>query len=67
MSCKTTSSNYEYNDYEQWKNWLDKWNIKYEEKFWIPNQKELFVDGYYSCAAVEFDLDNNFIRMTSYE
>lgn len=30
------------NDYEQWKDWLDKWHIKYEEKTWHPNQKELY-------------------------
>ena len=54
-------------DYEQWKDWLDRWGVKYEEKSWNPNKKELVVDGYYSCASIVFDLDDNFICMTSYE
>jgi hypothetical protein len=54
-------------DYEQWKDWLDKWNVKYEEKTWNPNEKELVVDGSYCVASVAFDLNNNFICMTAYE
>ena len=55
------------NDYEQWKQWLDKWNIEYEEKEWNPNVKELIVDGIYCQAAIVFDLENNFLHMTAYE
>lgn len=55
------------NDYEQWKQWLEKWNVKYEEKEWNPNQKELIVGGTYCQASVVFDLENNFIAMTAYE
>lgn len=51
------------NDYEQWKEWLDKWNINYKEKTWHKDVKELTVD----VASILFDLDNNFIRMTAYE
>ena len=54
-------------DYEQWKEWLDKWNVKYEEQTWTPNQKELIVSGHWCVASVVFDMDNNFICMTAYE
>jgi len=54
-------------DYQQWKEWLDKWNVDYKEKTWIPNQKDLVVFGRYSVAAIVFDLDDNFVRMTAYE
>lgn len=54
-------------DYEQWKQWLDKWNVEYEEKTWNPNEKELIVGGSYCLASVVFDLDNKFICMTAYE
>lgn len=57
----------ENNDYEQWKEWLDKWNINYEEKTWNPNVKELIVGGIYCQAAIVFDLKNNFMHMTAYE
>ena len=54
-------------DYEQWKQWFDKWSVPYREETWNPNQKELIVDGSWSVASVVFDLDNKFICMTSYE
>lgn len=54
-------------DYQQWKDWLDKWNVKYEEKTWNPNEKELVVGGSYCQASVAFDLEDNFICMTAYE
>lgn len=57
----------EKNDYEQWKEWLDKWNVNYEEKTWNKNQKELVVDGGWCVASVVFDLENNFKCMTAYE
>lgn len=55
------------NDYEQWKKWLDKWNINYEEQTWNPNQKELVVNGSWCVASIVFDLENNFKCMTAYE
>lgn len=54
-------------DYIQWKNWLDKWKIKYEEKTWNPNVKELIIGGTYCQAAIVFGLNDNFIEMTAYE
>jgi hypothetical protein len=57
----------EKNDYEQWKEWLNKWNVKYEEQTWHKGVKELTVDGTYCLASIVFDLENNFIRMTAYE
>lgn len=54
-------------DYEKWKNWFDQWNIKYEEKMWNPNQKELIVGGCYCQASAVFDLNENFITLTAYE
>ena len=55
------------NDYEQWKDWLDRWGITYEEKTWNPNIKELIIGGNYCQAAIVFDLENNFKCMTAYE
>lgn len=55
------------NDYEQWKQWFDKWDVKYEEKQWSPNVKELIIYGSYCLASVVFDLNDNFIDMTAYE
>lgn len=57
----------ETNDYQQWKEWLDKWNVEYEEKTWNPNVKELVVGGSYCQAAIVFDMKNNFQCMTAYE
>jgi hypothetical protein len=57
----------EKNDYEQWKEWLDKWSIDYEERTWNPNSKELTVDGHWCLASIVFDLENNFKCMTAYE
>lgn len=54
-------------DYEQWKDWLDKWDVPYKEETWNPDMKELIVNGSWSQASVQFDLSDNFIRMTSYE
>ena len=54
-------------DYHQWKEWLDKWNINYEETTWIPNSKELIVEGSYCLASIVFDLEDNFKCMTAYE
>lgn len=54
-------------DYEQWKQWLNKWNVEYEEKQWSPNKKELIVGGCYCQASMAFDLFDNFIGMTVYE
>lgn len=54
-------------DYEQWKEWLDKWNVKYEEQTWNKNQKELIISGHWCVASVGFDMDDNFIGMTAYE
>ena len=54
-------------DYEQWKQWLDKWNVTYEEKQWNPNEKELIIGGCYCQASIVFDLNDNFICMTAYE
>lgn len=55
------------NDYEQWKEWFDKWNIPYREETWHQNKKELIVDGTWCLASVMFDLENNFECMTAYE
>lgn len=41
--------------------------IKYEEKTWNPNVKELIIGGTYCQAAIVFDLNDNFIEMTAYE
>lgn len=54
-------------DYEQWKEWLDKWSVKYEEQTWNPNQKELIISGHWCVASIAFNMDNNFICMTAYE
>jgi hypothetical protein len=54
-------------DYIQWKNWLDQWHVKYEEKTWNPNIKELIIGGTYCQASIVFDLDDKFIEMTAYE
>ena len=55
------------NDYEQWKEWLDKWSVKYEEKTWNPHKKELIIFGHWCVASVVFDMDDNFICVTAYE
>ena len=55
------------NDYEQWKQWLDKWNVSYREETYTQNTKELIIDGHWAAASVVFDLNNNFICMTAYE
>ena len=57
----------EKNDYEQWKEWLDKWNVDYAEVTWNPNQKEHIVRGSWCVASVVFDLENNFKGTTAYE
>lgn len=54
-------------DYEEWKQWLDKWNIKYEEEIWNPDQKELIIGGSFCQASIVFNLKNEFICMTAYE
>lgn len=54
-------------DYEQWKDWFAKWNVPYSEETWNPEIKELVVDGFWSFAAAQFDLNNNFLCLTSYE
>ena len=54
-------------DYEQWKQWLDKWNVKYEEEKWNPNVKELIIGGIYCQASIVFDLEEKFLQMTAYE
>lgn len=54
-------------DYEKWRQWLEQWNIKYEEKQWNPNEKELIVGGCYCQAAMIFDMQENFVCMTAYE
>ena len=54
-------------DYDQWKQWLDKWNVKYEEKGWNPNVKELIVDSKYSVTAIVFDLHDKFLHILAYE
>lgn len=55
------------NDYQQWKDWLDRWDIDYEEETWNLDVKELIVGGTYCQAAIVFDLENNFKYMTAYE
>lgn len=54
-------------DYQQWKDWLDRWNVDYEEQTWNPNVKELIIGGSYCQAAIVFDLEDNFKCMTAYE
>ncbi len=54
-------------DYQQWKDWLDKWNVCYREETWNEGQKELVIDGHYSVASCIFTLENKFICLTSYE
>lgn len=54
-------------DYEQWKQWLDKWDVEYTEKTWNLNQKELIIDGIYCQASIVFDLKDKFIEVTAYE
>ena len=54
-------------DYEQWKQWLDKWKVKYKEKEWNPGQKELVINGIYCQASVVFTLEEKFITVTAYE
>lgn len=54
-------------DYQQWKDWLDKWNVPYEETTWNKVQKELIVGGSYCQASVVFTLEDKFICMTAYE
>ena len=54
-------------DYEQWKQWLDKWNVSYREETWRRDRKELIVDGSWAVASVVFNLDDKFICMTAYE
>ena len=54
-------------DYEQWKQWLDKWNVSYREERWTQNTKELIVDSNWAVASIVFDLDDKFICMAAYE
>lgn len=54
-------------DYEQWKQWLDKWHVDYEEKQWNPGIKELIIGGIYCQAVIQFDKDENFFGITAYE
>ena len=53
-------------DYEQWKEWLDKWNISYGEREYSFS-KELTVGGYYCATVIEFDTSGRFLDMTAYE
>lgn len=59
------------NDYEQWKEWLDKWNIPYmemEEVRQLTRVKELIVEGNnWDATSIVFTLNNEFICMTTYE
>lgn len=54
-------------DYQQWRDWFDKWNVEYEEEIWNSEHKELIVGGSYCQASVVFDLEDNFICVTAYE
>lgn len=51
-------------DYEQWKEWLNKWNVEYEEKQWNQNQKELVIKSLWSYVTIVFDLHDNFIYIS---
>ena len=54
-------------DYDQWKDWLDKWGVVYSEEEWNEGSKELIIRGHYCVASIAFDLENNFKCVTGYE
>ncbi len=54
-------------DYEQWKEWLDKWNVEYTEETWNPGLKELIIRGSYCVASIQFDLNEKYLELTAYE
>lgn len=54
-------------DYQQWKDWFDKWNVFYREETWNSGQKELVIDGTWCQASAVFTLEDKFICLTAYE
>ena len=55
-------------DYEEWKEWLDKWNLKYKETDTPEyNIKEIIIYNGFSTIEVQFNFNGKFIGLTSYE
>ena len=63
----SSEENIHVTDYDQWKQWFDKWDVEYTEKTWNVGSKELVMRGHYCLASAAFDLDGNFICLTAYE
>lgn len=43
-------NNKEKTDYEQWEDWLDKWNVKYEKR-----NSHIVIKGEYAETLISFD------------
>lgn len=50
-------------DYEQWQQWFDKWNIKYEAVDWLERGKTITVND---DVYVQFDVNGKFEFITDY-
>lgn len=53
-------------DYEQWKQWLDRWKVFYTEREHCFG-KELSVSGLHCEALIEFDDSGKFKELTAEE
>lgn len=54
-------------DYENWKQWFDMWSVEYKENTFSDGSKSLEVDGDTAAAIIEFDAQNNFVRVNASE
>lgn len=54
-------------DYEKWKQWFDTWSIEYKENTFSDGSISLEVNGDTASTIIEFDAQNNFIRVNASE
>lgn len=52
-------------DFEQWKEWLDKWEIEYIERS-INDRKNLIIPGLEANTRIKFDKQEKFVYVTSF-
>ena len=53
-------------DYEQWKQWLNKWNVQYE--IWdCTGTKELVIPNGRYYVSINFELSGKFIDIDAFE
>lgn len=58
-------------DLEQWKEWLNKWGVKYEISYYeCIDPKHVYIEVYgpYCHASIQFNKhDESFVKMSAYE